>query len=132
MKELILRFLGAVALAITLVSDGQRLALRPACARRRRPLPFDRIYQQSLLSMQNRARRVGLTIDTDIDMQVGASSHVLRPRSMALKTFAPIRTGRMNSTMVLSTWQDSNRSPTAITGCTTLSILEPRRTPSFF
>src|SRR4030095_2009535 len=33
--------------------------------------------QQSLLSMQNQARRVGLTIDTDIDVLVRASDHVL-------------------------------------------------------
>ena len=76
MKELIIRLPGAMALAITLVLMGSG----PLCAQRapRAALSsFDRIYQQSLLSMQNQARRVGLPIDTDIDVLVGASSHVL-------------------------------------------------------
>jgi hypothetical protein len=33
-------------------------------------------YQQSLRTMQNEARRVGLTIDTDIDVLVKTESHV--------------------------------------------------------
>src|SRR5262249_22187150 len=76
MKELIIRLSGAMALAVTLVLTGSG----PLCAE---PAPgaalslFDRIYQQSLLSMQNQARRVGLAIDTDIEVLVGASSHVL-------------------------------------------------------
>ena len=76
MKELIIRLPGVMALAITLVLTGSG----PLCAQRAPGAPlssYDRIYQQSLVSMQNQARRVGLTIDTDIDVLVGASSHVL-------------------------------------------------------
>jgi hypothetical protein len=64
----------ALAITIILASSG------PLCAQRveRAPLSsFDRIYQQSLRTMQNEARRVGLTIDTDIDVLVKTESHVL-------------------------------------------------------
>jgi hypothetical protein len=66
----------AMALAITIIvaSSG------PLCAQRveRAPLSsFDRIYQHSLRTMQNEARRVGLTIDTDIDVLVKTESRVL-------------------------------------------------------
>lgn len=76
MKELITLYPRAVALAITLVVMGSG----PLCAQsvERAPVsPFDRIYQQSLRTMQNEARRVGLTIDTDIDVLVEAERHVL-------------------------------------------------------
>src|SRR5262245_58138609 len=67
----------AMALAITIIlaSSG------PLCAQR--PLhvaalpPFDPSYRQSLRAMQNEARAVGLTIDTDIDVLVEATSHML-------------------------------------------------------
>jgi len=77
MKKLILRLPGAVALVITFILTGSG----PLCAQR--PLraaalpPFDRVYQQSLRAMQSEARAVGLVIDTDIDVLVRASDHVL-------------------------------------------------------
>jgi len=78
MKKLIIRLSGAVALAITLILMGSG----PLCAQsalRTAALPrFDRVYQQSLRTMQSEARAVGLVIDTDIDVQVStATSHVL-------------------------------------------------------
>ena len=76
MKKLIIRLPGAMALAITLVLAASGLL----CAQRAPSAAlssYDRIYQQSLLSMQNQARRVGLTIDTDIDVLVGVRGHVL-------------------------------------------------------
>jgi hypothetical protein len=68
----------AMALAITLMlaSSGPLCAQRALRAAAVLP-PFDRIYQQSLRAMQNEARRVGLTIDTDIDVLVEATSHLL-------------------------------------------------------
>ena len=77
MKKLIIRLPGAMVLAITLILTGSG----PLCAQR--PLraalpPFDRVYQQSLRTMQTEARAVGLVIDTDIDVLVStATSHVL-------------------------------------------------------
>ena len=66
-----------MALAITIILAGSR----PVCAQSALPAsalpPFDRIYQQSLRAMQNEARAVGLRIDTDIDVLVESSSHVL-------------------------------------------------------
>jgi hypothetical protein len=76
MKELITPFLGSIALAIPLVMAG----IGPLCVQnlqRAAVSPFDRIYQQSLRTMQNEARRVGLRIDTDIDVLIEANSHVL-------------------------------------------------------
>jgi hypothetical protein len=66
----------AIALAITLVVTGSG----PLCGQNVEPAAvcsFDRIYQQSLRTMQNEARRVGLRIDTDIDVLVKTESHVL-------------------------------------------------------
>jgi hypothetical protein len=66
----------AIALAITLVVTGSG----PLCGQNVEPAAvcsFDRIYQQSLRTMQNEARRVGLRIDTDIDVLVKPQSHVL-------------------------------------------------------
>ena len=77
MKELIIRFPRAMALAITLIlaGSGSLCAQRPLSAT---ALPaFDRIYQQSLRAMQSEARAVGLRIDTDIDVLVEANSHML-------------------------------------------------------
>jgi hypothetical protein len=77
MKKLITPFLRPIALAITLVIAGSG----PLCAQnplRAAALPaFDRIYQQSLRAMQTEARAVGLRIDTDIDVLVEATSHML-------------------------------------------------------
>src|SRR4030095_12973563 len=66
----------AIALAITLVVTGSG----PLCGQNVEPAAvcsFDRIYQQSLRTMQNEARRGGLRIDTDIDVLVKTESHVL-------------------------------------------------------
>ena len=77
MKKLIIRLTGAMALAITLILTGTG----PLCAQRvqhaEATIPFDRIYQQSLRAMQNEARAVGLRIDTDIDVVIKGSSHML-------------------------------------------------------
>src|SRR5262245_41330433 len=78
MKKLIISLPGVVALAITLILTGSG----PLCAQsalRAAALPrFDRVYQQSLRTMQTEARAVGLVIDTDIDVLVStATSHVL-------------------------------------------------------
>jgi hypothetical protein len=68
----------AMALAITIIlaSSGPLCAQRALRAAAALP-PFDRIYQQSLRAMQNEARAVGLRIDTDIDVLVESSSHLL-------------------------------------------------------
>jgi hypothetical protein len=74
-KELIIPFLRPVALAVTLVMAG----IGPLCAQtpqRVAASPLDRIYQLSLRTMQDEARRVGLRIDTDIDVLVEANSHL--------------------------------------------------------
>ena len=78
MKKLIIRLPGAIALAITLILTGSG----PLCAQsalRAAALPrFDRVYQQSLRTMQSEARAVGLVIDTDIDVLLNtATSHFL-------------------------------------------------------
>jgi hypothetical protein len=76
MKELITPFLRPIALAVTIVVAGSG----PLCAQtpqRAAASPLDRTYHQSLRTMQDQARRVGLTIDTDIDVLVEANSHVL-------------------------------------------------------
>ena len=63
----------AVSLGLTLLTC---FAI-PQSARAALP-PFDRVYQQSLRTMQSEARAVGLVIDTDIDVLVStATSHVL-------------------------------------------------------
>ena len=75
MKELIIPFLRPIALAVTLVMA----SIGPLCAQspqRAAASPLDRAYQQSLRTMQSEARRVGLTIDTDIDVLIEANSHV--------------------------------------------------------
>lgn len=77
MKKLMISLPGVVALPLTLILMGSG----PVCAQG--PLraaalpPFDRVYQQSLRTMQREARAVGLVIDTDIDVLVRASDHVL-------------------------------------------------------
>lgn len=76
MKELITPFLRPIALAVTLVMAGSG-SLCAQSPQRAAASPFDRTYQQSLRTMQNEARRVGLTIDTDIDVLVEANSHLL-------------------------------------------------------
>lgn len=78
MNKLIIRPPGTMALAITLILTGSG----PLCAQRAlrtASLPqFDRVYQQSLRTMQSEARAVGLRIDTDIDVLVNTvTSHVL-------------------------------------------------------
>lgn len=78
MKKLIIRLPGAMALAMTLILTGSGpLCAQPALHAAALP-PFDRVYQQSLRTMQSEARAVGLRIDTDIDVLVStATSHVL-------------------------------------------------------
>ena len=74
-KELITPFLRPLALAVTLVMAG----IGPLCAQtpqRVAASALDRVYQQSLRTMQDEARRVGLTIDTDIDVLIEATSHL--------------------------------------------------------
>jgi hypothetical protein len=78
MKKLIIRLPGTMALATALILTGSgplyaQRALRAAA------LPqFDRVYQQSLRTMQSEARAVGLRIDTDIDVLLSTlTSHVL-------------------------------------------------------
>jgi hypothetical protein len=68
----------AMALAITIIlaSSGPLCAQRALRAAASLP-PFDRVYQQSLRTMQNEARAVGLRIDTDIDVLVEAGGHLL-------------------------------------------------------
>jgi|GEM_PF-4919837 len=64
-----------IALAVTLVMAGSG----PLCAQspqRAAASSLDRTYQQALRTMQDEARRVGLTIDTDIDVLIEATSHV--------------------------------------------------------
>ena len=76
MKGLITPFVRPIALAVILVvaSSGPLCAQSP---QRAAASPFDRTYQQALRTMQNEARRVGLTIDTDIDVLLEeANSHV--------------------------------------------------------
>jgi hypothetical protein len=75
MKELIAPFLRPIALAVTLVMAGSG----PLCAQslqRAAASSLDRAYQQSLRTMQSEAHRVGLRIDTDIDVLIEANSHV--------------------------------------------------------
>jgi hypothetical protein len=65
-----------IALAVTLVMAGSG----PLCAQspqRAAVSSLDRTYQQSLRTMQNKARRVGLRIDTDIDVLIEANSQLL-------------------------------------------------------
>src|SRR5215475_4912750 len=74
-KELIIPFLRPVALAVILVMAG----IGPLCAQTPQRVvasSLDRVYQQSLRTMQDQARRVGLTIDTDIDVLIEANSHL--------------------------------------------------------
>ena len=75
MKKLIIPIPGAVALIIILTLT----AGDPLCAQtpqRAAASVLDRTYKQSLRTMQDEARRVGLTIDTDIDVLIEATSHV--------------------------------------------------------
>src|SRR5262249_31993351 len=78
MKKLIIRLPDTMALAIALILTGSG-PLYAQRALRAATLPqFDRVYQQSLRTMQSEARAVGLKIDTDIDVLVStATSHVL-------------------------------------------------------
>jgi hypothetical protein len=76
MKELITPFLRPIALAVTLVMAGSG-SLCAQSPQRAAASSLDRAYQQSLRTMQNEARRVGLTIDTDIDVLIEANSHML-------------------------------------------------------
>jgi len=77
-KTLIIRLPGAVALAITLILPGSAPLWAESPLRAAALPPFDRVYQQSLRTMQSEARAVGLRIDTDIDVLVTtATSHVL-------------------------------------------------------
>jgi hypothetical protein len=77
MKKLIIRLPGTMALTTALILTGSG----PLYAQRALPAalpPFDRVYQQSLGTMQSEARAVGLRIDTDIDVLVRTTtSHVL-------------------------------------------------------
>jgi hypothetical protein len=65
----------ALAITIVLLSIGSLCAQSPQLAAGLPPL--DRIYQHSLRAMQNEARSVGLRIDTDIDVLVEATGHML-------------------------------------------------------
>jgi hypothetical protein len=76
MKELITPFLRPIALAVTLVMAGIG-PLSAQSPQRAAVSSLDRAYQQSRRMMQTEARRVGLTIDTDIDVLIEANSHVL-------------------------------------------------------
>src|SRR5262249_47965369 len=76
MKELITPFLRPIALAVTLVVAGSG-ALCAQNPQRAAVSLLDRAYQQALRTMQNEAHRVGLMIDTDIDVPIATNSHVL-------------------------------------------------------
>src|SRR5262245_53279937 len=67
----------AMALAITIILASSGPLCAQSALRAAALPPFDRIYQQSLRAMQNEARAVRLIIDTDIDVLVEASGHVL-------------------------------------------------------
>src|SRR5262245_52496210 len=130
MKELITPFLRPFALAVTLFMAG----IGPLCAQnpqRAAVSPFDRTYQQSLRTMQDEARRVGLTIDTDIDVLVEANSHLLL---VTIEGFENIileeGTNEFDSGFVGVAGIEGL--PDASTGCTTSSISATRRTQSRF
>jgi hypothetical protein len=74
MKELISPFLRPIILAVTIVMLGSG-PFSAQTVQRAAASALDRTYQQSLRTMQNEASRVGLTIDTDIDVLIEAKSH---------------------------------------------------------
>jgi hypothetical protein len=74
MKKLIIRFPGAMAVAITLILTGSS----PLCAQLAPDTDyFPRVYYNARRLMQNEARAVGLRIDTDVDTVVEPTGHVL-------------------------------------------------------
>ena len=126
-------FLRPIMLAVTVIMAGSG----PLCAQgplRAATLPrFDRVYQQSLGTMQSEARAVGLRIDTDIDVLVStATSHVLLATIDGFENIVLKDTGLNEFDFAFAGVGGIEGLPDGYYGCTTSPISPSRRRLSSF